>query len=519
MSGPVRIGLTISGAVSLGAYEGGALAALLLAVQELHREQQTDPPVVIDAMGGASAGSITAMLAARTLHAGLDPVHVMAESWVRRDSLAALRTKDKHAPLSVDALRAVAIELLDAPEGLRGRPKQDARIRIHMALACLRGLNYRIGRLKGRALDASTFLDWGTFELMPKMTIDDYTEPPDAAVIDFALASGANALGFPPRRLNRLALEQDRKRLEKTKITNLPSAWKGWLWYTDGGTIDNEPLGRTFDIANDLDAGFEGTRLHLLIHPHPTAPPSDDRWAKPGTRPPWITTLARSEKIQRTQSLYGDLLRAEKTNSRIFWKELFARGAAGPIADDPDTWLPILRQVLGAIEGEKAAIDAREGEAITAESTPVPEEDVRVLLRRVLDRITGLTGKNETLIDVVSPLLLPEARERPIEDLLAGEFLGHFGGFLDEPLRWNDFALGYRSMRIWLDRLEEIGVDAAAARRARAVVDERFERGWNTAMGEATLKSIPSRAKWQFRRVALHTASVAGRELLNKGDY
>jgi len=46
----LRIGLTISGAVSLGAYEGGALAALLVAVQEMQGA------VVVDAITGASAG-------------------------------------------------------------------------------------------------------------------------------------------------------------------------------------------------------------------------------------------------------------------------------------------------------------------------------------------------------------------------------------------------------------------------------------------------------------------------------
>ena len=46
----LRIGLTISGAVSLGAYEGGALAALLIAVQDLCKAD--DPPIVIDAGSG-----------------------------------------------------------------------------------------------------------------------------------------------------------------------------------------------------------------------------------------------------------------------------------------------------------------------------------------------------------------------------------------------------------------------------------------------------------------------------------
>ena len=100
----VRIALTISGAVSLGAFEGGALAALILAAQALNGKA-VPPPLRIDAIGGASAGSITGMLAARCLLEGLDPVHVMSESCVRQDSLIAMRTRDKHAPLSIEASR------------------------------------------------------------------------------------------------------------------------------------------------------------------------------------------------------------------------------------------------------------------------------------------------------------------------------------------------------------------------------------------------------------------------------
>lgn len=135
----VRVALTISGAVSLGAYEGGALAALLLAVQALAAEPVQ--PMRIDAIGGASAGSITGMLAARCLLDGLDPVHVMSESWVRRDSLTEMATSDAHAPLSIESLRKAAVELLDPPAAFRGRPQQSVPVTIHMALGCLRGLN------------------------------------------------------------------------------------------------------------------------------------------------------------------------------------------------------------------------------------------------------------------------------------------------------------------------------------------------------------------------------------------
>ena len=81
--GPTRLhlALTLPGAVSLGSYHGGALAALLVAAQ--HAGGQ----IVIDAMATASAGSLTGVLAARSLLTGADPVRLMARAWVEADSL------------------------------------------------------------------------------------------------------------------------------------------------------------------------------------------------------------------------------------------------------------------------------------------------------------------------------------------------------------------------------------------------------------------------------------------------
>ena len=92
--GQLHVSLTLPGAVSLGAYEGGALAALLVAVQAL------DGGVVVDSIGAASAGSITGLLAARSLTAGADPVQVMSEAWVDLDSLKTLKTTNwsRHFP-------------------------------------------------------------------------------------------------------------------------------------------------------------------------------------------------------------------------------------------------------------------------------------------------------------------------------------------------------------------------------------------------------------------------------------
>src|SRR6202011_4816891 len=93
------------------------------------------------------------------------------------------------------------------------------------------------------------------------------------------------------------------------------------------------------------------------------------------------------------------------------------------------------------------------------------------LLRHIVDEVAGIAGKNAVDIEVISPLVLPESKTTPVSDLLAGEVLGHFGGFFDEKMRESDFVLGYRSALEWLsgaegapNALERHGLDPAMAR-------------------------------------------------------
>src|SRR5436305_1651230 len=142
--GELRIGMTISGAIALGAYEGGALAALLAGAQSVN-EQRADA-LRVDAVAGASAGSMTALLAARALVAGLDPVEVMYDAWVTAPQLQALSDAFR-SPLSVEHLSREVDKLL-AGEAHPSRVQPSA-VQLNMALGCLRGLDYKIGRIGG----------------------------------------------------------------------------------------------------------------------------------------------------------------------------------------------------------------------------------------------------------------------------------------------------------------------------------------------------------------------------------
>jgi predicted acylesterase/phospholipase RssA len=520
----LRIALTISGAVALGAYEGGALAALLCAIRELCHGD--DPVMRIDAIGGASAGSITGMLAARCLLEGIDPVYVMREAWVERDSLSVMRTDAPDEPLSLDAVRRASVDLLD-PRDHRGAPAhrvgpcQLAPIRMVMALASLRGLEYRVPSLSARqAVRATTSLDWATFTFTSGQPAQELVEPPRASPTDVALASAANALAFRPVLLDRSGGEAGYR---ARGIVNFPPSKH--LWYTDGGVLDSEPLTRTLDLVREVDRDSppDTRRIQLLVHPNPTGAPAGTAWADPLNPPTWLATLLRARDLQRTQSVYDDLLHLEQINTRLEWtSRLFDE--IGPVLDDLDEDTAArLRDALvratGVIEGQRRALRAHEEDPAAAAPQPVADKPTTELLRDVVAQIAGVAGKERIALEVVSPLLLPEAKSTPVAQLLAGEFLFHFGGFLSHELRRSDFDLGYRSTLEWLRAggLRENGLPPELEGQALARAEAAYRLGQQgRAFGRTAFQDLPARDRLALVPVFAHIARVVAHDLRHR---
>lgn len=524
----LRLSLTISGAVSLGAYEGGALAALLYALREI--ASQDDQPVRIDVISGASAGSITGLLAARALLQGHDPEAVMAGAWVIGDSLGNLLAHGTQAPLSIEVMRKLGSSLLDPSPGDASSHRQAADIRMSYTLACLRGFEYRLPRLGRGPVPAAAFIDTYDHVLSPDTPADSLTDPRGDCPLDAVLASGANEMGFPPYLLNRQA---QWPAYEQEGIDNLPPGPDHSYWYTDGGTLDNEPLGRTLDLANEVDADdVPSRRLHLLIHPHPTAAIHDQSWARPGVQPTFAQTAVRGLALQRTQSIYDDLKRVEKTNTRIAWIDGLAEGLGSALDQ-----LPVNTQerVMGAIAHSIAAM-AQDAEGIRAQRTEteaarVPDASaaetgsVSDALSRALRTASGLNDKQPARVDVISPLLLPESKKYGIDQILSGEVLFHFGGFLDEEMRRNDFDLGYRSTLQWLGQdggssqdsgLKEAGLSADLAEKALAAAQKGYKprEGWKKT-GKTTLSSLLAMHPWQAAGLAGKVTQVLLHDFLH----
>ena len=128
----IRLALTLPGGVALGAFEAGALAALVVAVGELC--EGDEPPACIDLIGASSAGSLTSVLVVRALLEGLDPVDLLRRAWVEEASLPALlQAASGRAPLSGESLHRLAETFLHAPGTPTGR-RQSVPIEVSVAL-------------------------------------------------------------------------------------------------------------------------------------------------------------------------------------------------------------------------------------------------------------------------------------------------------------------------------------------------------------------------------------------------
>lgn len=485
----LRVTLTLSGGASLGAYQAGATAALLVAIEHLRDEHDID--VRVDAVGGASAGSIVALIAAYSLLEGVSGCEVLHQAWVERVSIDTLLRRGSRGPLSLEGVRAELPDLLR--EATRG-PAQSHPIALHVALTGLRGLTYEIpGLRRDEPVPAVTFADWQNFVLEPGGGPDQYFEPHLRSPLDAVLASASHPGAFAPRVLDR---RPDRESYEGQGVANLPRS--GWLWYTDGGLVQSEPVGHTLSAARRIDGPADAHRLNLLIDPRSEEPTDAEQWSDRDNDATWAGGLTRALAVLPEQALYEDLRRLQRDNRRIEWLDDLEQAVDGHVdAAAADG----LRQVIELMDAERDEIRAG-----GPHERPPDDASAGALLRGAIERISGLVDKHPVAVDVISPLLLA-AREdvEHVGDLLAGDILGDFGGFLQADLRRSDFALGYASVLAWAPeglaacQLPQAAVDAAVD----AVKDATPEDWEQVRRGDAGGRDLPWRARLRLAHFLL----------------
>ncbi|MBI3911728.1 MAG: patatin-like phospholipase family protein [Armatimonadetes bacterium] len=487
---PVCLSLVVSGAVSLGAYEAGAIAQLAQALDEWN-ENHHEPWLAVDVIAGASAGAMTGAMLAHHLMTGTPVeqfVRQLRQVWTQDstslDRLLQTTKSDRYALLSSAAIAETGRRAL--PEASPGGGRIPRELVLTLTLTNLQGSLFNVslwewgsdGPPPRPALRARTYRDWITFRFTGDGAVEEVSGPAVAGnrpadwqrVLWAALASGAFPFAFQPVRLTR-RLEDYPDAVGVGEITENTGTQ---YTYTDGGVLDNQPLKRAIEATETLPTTHQRgvARLYLMIEPNPpreTDPAcvtADIQAADgPSIEWPWTRLLAHLYAALREQSVYLDLHESQKVNQRLTWRD---EGLL-PLLHDLVRSLPPerLHQILpgardraaevaefkhrqaGAPQGTSSFLEEQLRRYREEDTAPLahllPEQqELLLLLTFLVDNMAGLRGKRRVYVARVHP--------EDAEQELAGEFLGHFGGFLDRRFREHDFARGARDMHLFLTR-------------------------------------------------------------------
>lgn len=490
-AGPLRLSVSMPGSASLGAYQAGAVSALAVVVEELRRDGRD---VRVDGVGGVSAGAIVALFFAHSLLTGSDASALLRRAWVDDVSSSLLRSRSDRAPLDFSRLEPRLRELLGRDTGGDEQRRQRSPVGLHIGLTNLLGLTYRI-QADGEPVEAMSFVDWGRFVLDPDDGPRQLTEPVGRSPLDFALASAAHPLAFAPRMLDRSG---DVAGYTEQGITNLPDS--DVLWYSDGGLVESEPVGRTIAAAHAVSPADEdgAQRLHLVIDPRSSGPSGSARWGNPDEFPSWVAGIRRAMSILPSQSLHEDLRHVATQNHRLAQIDALVDALQPCLVDEHGTGRRRLAQIVGDDDLAR------------------PEQPLEDVVRQVLEALCGVTGKERVGLHTISPLLVAREEGSKVPGLLAGDIVGAFGGFLSRRLRESDYVLGWDSTLAWTHHgLSHLGLGDDDAQRIRRSLEERRGASWKEVnAGNLGISRLDRRARLELARVALHVARIVTVELL-----
>lgn len=284
-----RLAITIMGGVSLGAYEAGVITEVLALLA--YNNTNGGTPWYIDVLGGASAGSITALMLVVAL-IDKNKVGLLKDMWTDELSLDALSTNaPANTLLDSSAVEQLALRILGSPPTPNPHPAlrpKLGRIGLTLTLSAFSGNLQQVLTAQGSLFKFADLAEearfdvtvrggqvayvshgTGAFSLANAAAKHGDLQGSDAfdALRETAVTSAAFPFAFAPRILNRWVTGD--------------GAWMKRA-FVDGGVYDNEPVGKTIDLAHDLDwdatnpAYDDRDRRFLIVTPEPMPTPGPD---------------------------------------------------------------------------------------------------------------------------------------------------------------------------------------------------------------------------------------------------
>ena len=449
-----RIGLILSGGVSLGAYQAGALTEILYALEHVNKSSAKDESIQIDVLTGASAGSITAALAARIIMHRSNRRDDLHKVWVREPDIdkmldiaekIGLDGSTSASILSNQFQKDLANRYILDPDGDRD-PASCApeKLYLHFALSNLAGVDYELqyAHAGRRPLDANNATFPTTlFSDQSRETIEykaNYDKSLWQRIVDAAIASGSFPFAFPPFPLTR------QKRHYDSPLFSAAQRFPSCYAFTDGGLFNNEPIGQAIDLARQADDGkLRSDRIFILIDPNMNVSGRDDDYClshacqeNEGLDQSLVEQAARLLKMVFGEAQVQDWMRTSNTSDRARWRDMVGEVLRVAIAEVSWTKMTEVKEKLDAIQNDIMAVDDAFGIATERRddgSVPSVESVERDLLR-IIDRVAGLENKKEIRLFAIG------ARG----EQTAGENSRGFAGFFKQEWREHDYRLGRR---------------------------------------------------------------------------
>jgi len=461
---PFRLAITIAGAVSLGSFEAGVLFEIFDALAQHNRASPPESKICVDVLTGASAGGMTAAVAAQSLlyssRAIAEPYNnAFYSAWVAGVDIDGLLPRDSGEPANQSVLSSNFVWGL-AENFLLGRYTQEVSpppvrhpalppsgaIRLGLALSNLTGVDYQRPQLSGGTFNYTRFQDQVEFLLDGTTDRKDSWNP----VAHAAVACGAFPFAFRPRDLIREIAD-----FKSPFLAPWPSSPRAFT-YTDGGVFQNQPLGLAKNLVDLIDQHQDtDTRSYLFVSPSPLNSTAGTIREATANFKALIDALLNAVY---NQAGFQDWIAAESVNAAVDvlnlrasqLSDLFKRGVlqVGPMRTVLD---PLLSQFKPS---ESDLLKARtqlheqfssEFEELSSSLGPTTAE-VWIDSVLLLELAAELHEKDEMYIYSITA----DSRD------LAGAGLFSFLGFLDRGFREHDYDLGREKAQSFLTRLKQI---------------------------------------------------------------
>jgi hypothetical protein len=465
------LAVTIAGAVSLGAYEAGATYEILDAVRQHNEHPDTVKNgdfIRIDVLTGASAGGMTAAILAQKLlyqkntfvdaNGDSSPYdNPLYNTWVKTISLAGLlNATDKPiseggdpAKLSLLAsslIDKIAADTLDlqsttgqVPEsgGMHNAIDPGRKLQLGLALTNINGVNYGYPMFDGTKFQYTDFGD----QMLRAFSAADASLERWREIGNAAVACGAFPFAFQTKDLKRSRDDF----LPSDTLESWPGGDEHTFTYTDGGVLQNQPLGMAKNLVDLNDGHLDNDRrFYLFVSPSPMT--GEKNWNLNEGNTSLLSIGKRLIEVYMAQAGFHDWIQAQTINEAIDLLDTRARQLCETLRNrqiEPTALTTSAQQILALLYssagGDKAQqrdlqrLTAQYAEEISKLGGPAtPESKAFLLGILTLEKSAELGERDHMRIyGVVTE-----------DHQLAGAGLAAFVGFFDQAYRDHDYDCG-----------------------------------------------------------------------------